>query len=143
AVLFEYIRCAASNGGSIRSSFTGGQFTRAVRFEAFCHVSRTAKFILLPDHQPLVGPIYPALSAAAGPSTVARPTLDSEVGAPAITVQRSDPEGAPRSDTSWATATSCTRCGVPSCAPTASMGSGRIDPLFRGVVAGHALLNGD
>src|SRR5262249_42215623 len=69
-------------GGSIRSSFTGGQFTRAVRFEAFCHVSRTAKFILLPEHRPLVGPIYPALSAAmtaeappaAGPSTArARP----------------------------------------------------------------------
>src|SRR5262249_27184525 len=64
AVLFEYIRYAASNGGSIRYSFTGGQFTRAVRFEAFCHVSRTAKYILLPDHQPLVGPIHPALSAA-------------------------------------------------------------------------------
>src|SRR5262249_56105082 len=79
------------------------------------------------------------LPPARAPSR-ARP---SEVGAPAITVQRSDPEGAPRSDTSWATATSCTRCGVPSCAPTASMGSGRIDPLFRGVVAGHALLNGD
>src|SRR5215468_11312479 len=101
-MLFEYMRCAASNGGSIRSSFTGGQFTRAVRFEAFCHVSRTAKFILLPEHRPLVGPIYPALSAAmtaeappaAGPSTArARPLT------------------------------------VNSCAPTASMGSGRIDLL--------------
>jgi hypothetical protein len=77
------------------------------------------------------------------PSTVARPTLDSEVGAPDITVQRSNAEGAPRGDTSWASATSCTRWGVPSCAPTASMGSGRIDLLFRRVVAGHALLNRD
>ena len=63
-MLSEHIRCAASNGGSIRSSFTGGQFTWAVRFEAFCHASRTTKFILLPEHRPLVWPIYPSLSAA-------------------------------------------------------------------------------
>src|SRR5258707_3652272 len=32
-----------------------------------------------------------------------------------------------RCNTSWATATSCTRCDIPSCAPTASMGSGRTE----------------
>jgi integrase len=32
-----------------------------------------------------------------------------------------------RFSTSWATATSCTRCAIPSCAPTASMGSGRTE----------------
>src|SRR5262245_44684363 len=34
---------------------------------------------------------------------------------------------AARCSTSSATATSCTRCDIPSCAPTDSMGSGRID----------------
>src|SRR5262249_56879328 len=32
-----------------------------------------------------------------------------------------------RCSTTWATATSCTRCDIPSCAPTASMGSGRTE----------------
>jgi len=32
--------------------------------------------------------------------------------------------------TSWATATSCIRSSTPSCAPTASMGSGRTEGLF-------------
>src|SRR5262249_36593415 len=38
--------CAASTGESIRSSFTGGHFTRVVRSEAFSHASRRAGYLL-------------------------------------------------------------------------------------------------